>query len=234
MRTKPLSFLIAGALLTAGAAGASPQPPAEGAKGKRVGDPYALATCPISGGKLGSMGDPIVQVYEGREVRFCCDSCPPKFEKDLAKSWGKLDETMIKDQLPLYPLDTSVVSGTKLGEKPLSFVYANRLVRVVDEAEKSAFLKDPKKHLGELNKAVIAAQGKDYPLKTCPVSGEEFGGEMGKPVDVVMAGRLVRLCCGDCKGDLEKDPARYVAMVDAARKGAKPEPAGDHKHDHGK
>jgi hypothetical protein len=38
----------------------------------RVGDPYPLATCPITGKKLGSMGDPVIKVYDGREVRYCC------------------------------------------------------------------------------------------------------------------------------------------------------------------
>ena len=38
------------------------------------------------------MGKPIVKVYGassdgsgGREIRFCCDNCPPKFEADLTK-----------------------------------------------------------------------------------------------------------------------------------------------------
>ncbi len=33
--------------------------------------PYTLDTCPVSGEKLGSMGDPSVKMYDGREVRFC-------------------------------------------------------------------------------------------------------------------------------------------------------------------
>ena len=41
----------------------------------RVGDAYSLSTCPISGKKLGSMGDPVVRLYEGREVRYCCGGC---------------------------------------------------------------------------------------------------------------------------------------------------------------
>src|SRR5882672_2417975 len=82
-------------------------------KTKVPGDPYALATCPISGKKLGAMGDPIVKNYDGREVRFCCAMCPPNFEKDKDKSLAKLDEAMVKDQTPFYPVDTSIVSGKK-------------------------------------------------------------------------------------------------------------------------
>ena len=176
-------------------------------------------SCPISVKKLGSMGDPIVRLYSGREVRFCCPACPEKFEKDRAANLAKLDEKIIADQAPLYPLKTSVVTGKDLPAHPYEFVYGNRLVRLGAESEKAEFLKDPRRYLGDLDKAVIAAQGKDYTLKTCPVSKDELGGEMGKPVDMVVAGRLIRLCCNDCKKELEQDPAKFVAMVDDARKG---------------
>lgn len=185
---------------------------AEAPQGARVGEAYPLSTCPISGGKLGSMGDPIVKLYDGREVRFCCKSCPPKFEKDLAKSLESLDEAIIKDQAPLYPLKTSVVSGKALPEKPVEFVYGNRLVRVAGDDEKTVFMKEPAKFIDELDKAVVEAQLKDYPQKKCVVSGEELG-SMGKPVDVVVGGRLVRVCCKSCKKDVLKEPARFIVAV---------------------
>jgi hypothetical protein len=205
-------------------------------EGKRVGDTYPLATCPITDNKLGSMGNPIIKSYDGREVRFCCKSCPPKFEKDLAQSMAKLDEAIVKDQLPLYPTDASIVSGKKLPEKPIDWVYNNRLVRLADHAEQAEFLKNPAKHMAALDKATIEKHIKDYPLKTCPVSKDELG-EMGEVKDFVIAGRLIRLCCPDCEKDVRENPAKFIAMIDAARKraGDKKEP-GDHKdddhHDH--
>ncbi|HSP42915.1 MAG TPA: hypothetical protein VLO11_08595, partial [Luteolibacter sp.] len=42
--------------------------------------PYPLETCLVSGEKLGSMGEPVVIQHEGREIKFCCDSCVPKFK----------------------------------------------------------------------------------------------------------------------------------------------------------
>ena len=51
---------------------------------------YPLETCLVSGEKLGSMGDPVVIVHEGQEIKFCCDSCVPKFEKDPAKYLDKM------------------------------------------------------------------------------------------------------------------------------------------------
>ncbi|MEK6701595.1 MAG: hypothetical protein AABZ53_04980 [Planctomycetota bacterium] len=239
MKSLNRSFALISLVCLSGLAVAQPaakpaakEPPAkapDAAKAKAVGDLYSLATCPISGGKLGSMGDPVVKTYDGREVRFCCDSCPPKFEKDLAKSMAKLDDAMTKDQLPLYPTENSVVTGKKLPAKPIDWVYNNHLVRLGDESEKAEFLKDPAKHLAALDKATIEKQTKDYPLKTCLVSKEKLG-SMGDPKDLVIAGRLIRLCCSSCEKDVRKDPAKFIALVDMARKGGTGE---KHKPDAG-
>lgn len=210
------------------------KPAASAAPEKREGDPYPLATCPISGKRLGEMGDPVVKLYHGREVRFCCPACPPKFEADFKAGMAALDEKIVKDQAPLYPMRTSVVSGKPLPEKPVQFVFANRLFLLADDSERAAFEHHAKDYFAALDKAVVEAQGKAYPVKTCPVSGDEFGGEMGEPVDLVVAGRLVRLCCTGCKKDVNKDPARFIEMVDAARKGTPSDPHagkdGDHDH----
>jgi YHS domain-containing protein len=47
--------------------------------------PYPLATCFISGEKLGEMGKPVVFTYEGQELKMCCKDCKKKFDKDPAK-----------------------------------------------------------------------------------------------------------------------------------------------------
>jgi len=62
-----------------------------------------------------------------------------------------------------------------------------------------------------------------YPLDSCSVSGDKFeGGEMkGPPRDFVYqeAGkpdRLVRFCCKGCIKDFNKDPAKYLKIIDDA------------------
>ena len=71
---------------------------------------------------------------------------------------------------------------------------------------------------------ISAADSKDtgvpasYPLKKCVVSGEAFGGEMGKPVKVTSEGTDVYLCCKSCIKKFNKEPAKFVAMVKAAQK----------------
>lgn len=52
---------------------------------------YPLDVCLVSGEKLGSMGEPVSIVHEGQEIKFCCDSCLPKFKKDPEKYLGKLE-----------------------------------------------------------------------------------------------------------------------------------------------
>ena len=202
----------------------------------RVGDPYPFATCPISGKKLGSMGDPAVKVYDGREVRFCCSGCTPKFEKVLQQSLGKIDAKIAVDQASLYPLKTSVVTGKGLPEKPYEFVHGNRLIRLGSAKERAEFDRNPAKFLSALDEAVVDAQGKNYALKKCPVSGDPYGDGVDRPVDLILAGRLVRVGCKNCLEDVEKDPARFIGLIDAARHSGKTEGehAPDGKDEHGK
>ncbi len=55
----------------------------------------------------------------------------------------------------------------------------------------------------------------DYPIDYCLVSGEKLGA-MGEPVKYDHNGREIQLCCGGCVSAFEKDPATYVAKLDAA------------------
>ncbi len=52
--------------------------------------PYPLDVCLVSGEKLGEMGEPVVITHEGQQIKFCCKSCVPKFEKEPAKYLSKL------------------------------------------------------------------------------------------------------------------------------------------------
>lgn len=52
--------------------------------------PYPLNTCIVSDEKLGSMGDPIVDVYNGQQIKFCCKSCVADFKKEPQKFMAKV------------------------------------------------------------------------------------------------------------------------------------------------
>ena len=62
-----------------------------------------------------------------------------------------------------------------------------------------------------------AAKAKPFPesIKTCLVSGEKLG-EMGKPYVFVYEGQEVKLCCMDCLKKFDKEPAKYLAKINAA------------------
>ncbi len=192
------------------------------AKPERTGDPYTLSTCPVSGENLGSMGDAVVKLYEGREVRFCCASCVGAFEKDPAKYMAKVDEMVIEQQMPYYPLKNCVVNpGDPLDiegahDVSVRYVYYNRLVRFCCDGCTGKFEKNPEKFLAVLDEAVIEEQTKNYPLTTCVISGEKLG-TMGDPIDRVYANRLVRFCCAPCVTEFESDPAKYFRQIDVAR-----------------
>lgn len=73
-----------------------------------------------------------------------------------------------------------------------------------------------------------------YPLTTCVVSGEALG-EMGAPVDYVYKeegkpDRLVKFCCKMCVGKFKKDPAKYLAKLDAAATAPTPGVHAGHAH----
>lgn len=76
-------------------------------------------------------------------------------------------------------------------------------------------------------------KGKPYPLKTCVVSDEKLGGDMGEPYVFTSQGREIKLCCKSCLKDFNKQPARFIKKLEAAEKAGTgtPQPDGPaHKH----
>lgn len=187
--------------------------PARGVASPGPTYPYTLPDCPI-GGPLGSMGDPVVKVYDNREVRFCCAGCIGRFESDKAKYWGEIDKKIIGQQLMHYPIGTCIVTGERLEADALNHVHNNRLVRLANADAVAAFMADPKKHLDLLDKRIVESQLPDYPMDKCPVGGPL--GSMGEPVNFIYMNRLVRFCCAPCEASLVNEPGKYLAKLDAA------------------
>ena len=69
------------------------------------------------------------------------------------------------------------------------------------------------------NAAIIAKQKPTYPMKTCVVTGDKLEGDS---IDYVYEGRLIRFCCKDCVKDFNKEPAKYLKVLDAAAAKANP------------
>ncbi len=176
---------------------------------------YPAGPCLVSGEELGGeLGEPVDLVHEGRLVRLCQERCESTFAENPAKYLAELDRRVIAEQLPSYPLDSCVVGGGKLGSmgEPIDYVAGTRLVRFCCKGCISGFQKDPGKAMAKINAALIEAQKKTYPLKTCLVSGEELG-SMGEPIDYLYGTRLVRLCCKSCVREFEKKPRQLLAKL---------------------
>jgi YHS domain-containing protein len=81
--------LLASLLCLVACAAETPKPapvvPAAPAK------PYPLKTCLVSDNDLDSMGEQTSIVHEGRVLKFCCQPCVGKFQKNPAKYLAKLE-----------------------------------------------------------------------------------------------------------------------------------------------
>ena len=181
---------------------------------------YPLKTCPVSGEKLGAMGAPIDHVVDGHLIRLCCKGCVKKADADPKPMIAKIEAAVIREQTPLYPLETCVISGDKMGGEmgpPIDIVEGTRLVRLCCKGCKKGYAKDKAVVLAKIDAALIEKQKKDYPLKTCVISGDALDAR-GAPVDQLYGVQLVRLCCKGCKKAFHKDPGLYLSKVDSARK----------------
>ena len=96
----------------------------------------------------------------------------------------------------------------------VSMVINNRLFRVCCKMCARKVKADPAKYAAKLDGMATEAQGKAYPLKTCVVASSNALGD--SPKRMVIGGRLVQTCCGGCAKKVMADPAKYVAVVDAA------------------
>ncbi len=187
---------------------------------KRVGDPYPLATCPVTGRPVAEAS---TITADGREVKFCCPTCVGTFNADPKVYLDKLDAAIIEDQMKVYPRKATCVVMTEeelsdpLGAdaddaKPL--VVGNRLFRICCKKCIAKIKKDPERFLADLDAQVVAAQKADYPLTTCVVSGEAL--DEGA-YEFVVANRLVRVCCKKCAEKVRANPLDAITKVDAAR-----------------
>ena len=81
-------------------------------------------------------------------------------------------------------------------------------------------------HAADTNSvAAAAAKPVPYPLKTCVVSGDKLGGDMGEPVVFVYtnngANQEIKFCCSMCKPDFLKNPDKYMKIIKEAEAKAK-------------
>lgn len=211
------------------------------------GSPYTLTTCIVSGKPLPET--PHILVFsndkdpldDGREIRFCCPNCEATFLKDPKPYLSKIDAAMVEQQLAYYPAGNCPIMADETLPDPRgpeakdadNIIVQNQLVRLCCGKCVKKVKADPERYVRATERAIIKAQGKDYPLATCPISGNAIE---GTGHEFVIASRLVRTCCPNCERGVRADPLATFAKIDAAAKaksGAAPSggatPAGDAK-----
>ena len=219
--------LLAGFALAQKPADKAPQKPADTAQAggtdakviKFQLPSYPLDSCPISGEKLGGMGEPVNMVVDGHLVRLCCGSCKKGVEKDKAVVIKKIEEAVVAQQSIGYPMEKCATCAMKM-EKPVNHVVGTRLVRFCNNDCAKSFDSDPAKQteaMGKLDNAWIHSQKGKYTVTVCPVSGEALD---GKAIDHLYGTKLVRLCCKDCVKELEKSPDTVLAKLESLKKAA--------------
>ena len=106
-----------------------------------------------------------------------------------------------------------ILAGLKPGEQVVT--NGNLLIDGQAEMNRAFMLAGSSHHAAE-----PAAKAKPFPesIKTCLVSGGTLN-EMGEPYVFVYEGQEVKLCCKDCVKKFDKEPAKYIAKINAAAKG---------------
>lgn len=178
-----------------------------------VGDPYPLAKCVVREAPLDETAETVFDAE--RDLRVCCLGCVGEFEQAYAMWIELVDERILDQQRPVYPLKECVVDGKPLDDFAEDVVFRNRLFRLCCTDCQEELKRHPAKYFEKLNKAVIARQKAGYPLKTCLVSGQPLG---PNAVDYVVANRLIRLADAKQIAKFDETPWKYLAKLAEAAK----------------
>lgn len=203
-------------------------PPFDGPKAYGLGVPpelrgkmdrFVLDQCPLCATRLGTRGETVVISLDGREVRLCSGHCHARLDADLDAARLRIDGAQLADQAPHYPTSVSLLDEQPLGETPIDFIWGNRHFKARDEAEKQAILADPLPALRTLDRAVVKSQRPGYGMPdTCPVQGDILENE--SKIDIVVANRMIRVCCERCVRMVREHPSQYLSMVEYASRAA--------------
>lgn len=155
--------------------------------------------CPVSGSKLGSMGEP-VKIKLGDETAFlCCKSCVGKQVK--LEHWKKVqaNQAAAQQKCPIMnkPVDATMKSTVVNGQRV--FVCCPPCIEKIQKDSTTALQK-----VNANYQAYMTAQANDNAealhiaaQAICPVTGEKLG-TMGKPVKVKVGEEHVYVCCKAC------------------------------------
>ncbi len=100
-----------------------------------------------------------------------------------------------------------------MGE-PVVISYKGRELKFCCASCIAPFKEDAKARLKKVDAKIVADQLRFYPTAKCVVTGEDLDPE--DTLNLVVCNRLFRLCCRMCVSKVIGDPAKYIAVLDAA------------------
>ncbi|QDV73788.1 hypothetical protein [Botrimarina mediterranea] len=150
--------------------------------------------CPVSGEKLGSMGEPL-KVQVGEETVFlCCKGCAGK-QVDPAH-WATIHTNMAKAQ-GICP-----VMKKPLPEDAKSIVVNGQAIFICCPPCEDKITAEPEAYIEQVSALYTTSVRDQLRIAVqdiCPVSGEKLG-SMGEPLKVQVGEETVFLCCKGCMG----------------------------------
>ncbi|MEQ1634648.1 MAG: hypothetical protein ABL997_19880 [Planctomycetota bacterium] len=124
-------------------------------------------------------------------------------------------EPKLVHKAALYPIDTCIASNEPLDKDAVTFEANGTTFKTCCDKCKAKVEADVATFQKKLDEASKNAQLAHYPLAVCTVSGEELG-SMGAPVQLMLEGTLVQLCCKSCTKKALAKPADMIAKVKKA------------------
>jgi len=157
--------------------------------------------CPVSGGELGSMGEPI-KVKVGEQIAYlCCKGCQGK--KLDAKHWATIQQRIATAQgiCPVMeqPVDAIMKSTVVNGQQV--FVCCPPCIAKIQADVEGSMQKVNSYYTKFISKERQVASDKIHASAQaiCPVTGKELG-SMGEPIKVKVGEEVAFLCCKGCIG----------------------------------
>ncbi len=120
---------------------------------------YPLDRCPISGEKLGEMGEPYEMSLDGVTVKLCCDGCEEKAIQRKDEVKGKIREALFARDAADYPLETCANCRMKIDpDSAKKEVYGSTLVLLCGSMCEKAFAEKGEQMANRVREARAAAE----------------------------------------------------------------------------
>jgi hypothetical protein len=179
---------------------------------------YPFTTCLVDNKTLPTK--PVEYIKNGKLFRLDDTGCQAGVDSNLAALIKKIDDAVIVQQKPTYPLTISPVSGKPLGGTAVNKVYGTRLVILADVSEVATFDSDPTPAIKKLNEAYITSQLPTYPYKKDPVNKEDLNAFItsGKTtVKYLWGNKLIQFTSPTSVTEFEKTPETYLAILETMK-----------------